>query len=115
MLNLLMCMLIREKIGVKIMFSSPINQFRLMGFLEGLSLLVLLFIAMPLKYVVGYPEAVTYVGSLHGVLFIMYLATIAYVTFKIRWSFIWVSSAIAVAFIPFGNLVFDTKVRKHHI
>ncbi|QSS99501.1 DUF3817 domain-containing protein [Pontibacillus sp. ALD_SL1] len=96
------------------MLSSPINKFRLMGFLEGLSLLILLFIAMPLKYIVGYPEAVTYVGSLHGVLFIMYLATIAYVTLKIRWSFIWISSAIAVAFVPFGNLVLDKKVRKLH-
>lgn len=94
------------------MFHSPIGRFRLMGFLEGLSLLVLLFIAMPLKYLAGFPEVVTFVGSLHGLFFIMYLATIAYVTFKIRWSFLWVTSAIAVAFIPFGNLVLDAKLRK---
>jgi integral membrane protein len=94
------------------MLSSAIGRFRLMGFIEGLSLLILLFIAMPLKYYAGLPEVVTVIGSLHGVFFIMYLVTIAYVTFKIRWSFIWVSSAIAVAFIPFGNLFLDAKLRK---
>ncbi|EAR65926.1 YdzA [Bacillus sp. NRRL B-14911] len=83
-----------------------------MGFLEGGSLLVLLFIAMPLKYFAGFPEAVTVVGSLHGFLFVTYLFIIAYVTFKVRWSFIWVASALAVAFIPFGNFVLDSRLRK---
>lgn len=96
------------------MINTPIRQFRLMGFLEGLSLLVLLFIAMPLKYLAGFPEVVTFVGTLHGLLFIMYLITIAYVTFKVRWSFIWITSAFAVAFIPFGNLVLDAKLRQSH-
>ncbi|WP_078544853.1 DUF3817 domain-containing protein [Litchfieldia alkalitelluris] len=94
------------------MFNTPIGQFRLMGFLEGISLIILLFIAMPLKYMAGLPEAVTVVGSLHGLFFLMYLVTIAYVTFKIRWSLLWVTSSIAVAFIPFGNLILDAKLRK---
>lgn len=96
------------------MLNTPIGKFRLMGYLEGLSLLVLLFIAMPLKYLAGFPEVVTFVGTFHGLLFIMYLITIAYVTFKVRWSFIWITSAFAVAFIPFGNLILDAKLRKSH-
>ncbi|MCA1037892.1 DUF3817 domain-containing protein [Bacillus infantis] len=92
--------------------NTPIGRFRIMGFLEGGSLLVLLFIAMPLKYFAGFPEAVTVVGSLHGLLFVTYLFIIAYVTFKVRWSFIWVASALAVAFIPFGNFVLDSRLRK---
>ncbi|AGX04085.1 MULTISPECIES: DUF3817 domain-containing protein [Bacillaceae] len=92
--------------------NTPIGRFRIMGFLEGGSLLVLLFIAMPLKYFAGFPEAVTVVGSLHGFLFVTYLFIIAYVTFKVRWSFIWVASALAVAFIPFGNFVLDSRLRK---
>nr|WP_263324449.1 DUF3817 domain-containing protein [Neobacillus sp. Marseille-Q6967] len=94
------------------MRKTPIGKFRLIGFLEGLSLLILLFIAMPLKYFAGFPDAVTFVGTLHGLLFILYVITIAYVTYKIRWSFLWVASAFAVAFIPFGNLVLDAKLRK---
>ncbi len=101
-----------KKPGGKRMLNSPIAKFRLMGLLEGISLLVLLFIAMPLKYFAGFPEVVTLVGSIHGMLFVMYLIMIAYVTFKIRWSFVWITSAFAVAFIPFGNLVLDAKLRK---
>ncbi|WP_174727012.1 DUF3817 domain-containing protein [Mesobacillus harenae] len=94
------------------MNNTTLGRFRLMGFLEGLSLLVLLFIAMPLKYAAGFPEAVTFVGSLHGFLFVLYLIIIAYTTFKIRWSIKWVISAIAVAFIPFGNLILDNFLKK---
>lgn len=94
------------------MLNSPIGKFRFMGLIEGMSLLVLLFIAMPLKYFAGFPQAVTFVGSLHGLFFIIYLITITYVTFKVRWSFLWIFSAIAVAFIPFGNLVLDAKLKQ---
>jgi len=94
------------------MLNSPIGKFRLMGFIEGLSLLVLLFIAMPLKYFADLPEIVTLVGSLHGFFFVLYVITIAYVTFKIRWSFMWAISAFVVAFIPFGNLILDARLRR---
>ncbi|GGI09961.1 DUF3817 domain-containing protein [Gottfriedia solisilvae] len=94
------------------MLKSPIGKFRLMGLIEGLSLLVLLFIAMPLKYFADLPEIVTLVGSLHGFFFVLYVITITYVTFKIRWSFMWAISAFVVAFIPFGNLILDAKLRR---
>ncbi|MFT4412816.1 DUF3817 domain-containing protein [Fredinandcohnia humi] len=94
------------------MLQTPIGRFRFMGFLEGGSLLVLLFIAMPLKYGAGIPEAVRVVGSLHGFLFILYLLVIAYTTFKIKWSFKWVISAVAVAFIPFGNIILDLFIKR---
>ncbi|MFC5733235.1 DUF3817 domain-containing protein [Cytobacillus gottheilii] len=99
------------------MIKDTIGQFRLMGFIEGASLLVLLFIAMPLKYAAGIPEAVRIAGSLHGLFFILYLFVIAFVTIKIKWSFIWVFSSVAVAFIPFGNFILDRYLVKssyHH-
>lgn len=49
-----------------------IKIFRLIGFLEALSFLILLLIAMPLKYIWGQPEAVKIVGSAHGGLFLLY-------------------------------------------
>lgn len=60
---------------------TPIGRLRTMGFIEGMSLLILLFIAMPLKYWAGLPLAVTIVGSVHGGLFILYLLVLAYATF----------------------------------
>lgn len=97
------------------MRETVIDRFRVMGFIEGASLLILLFIAMPLKYAAGIPEAVRIVGSLHGFLFILYILMIVYVTFKIRWSFIWVGSALAVAFIPFGNILLDRFIKRKFV
>jgi integral membrane protein len=94
------------------LLQTPIGRFRLMGFLEGLSLLVLLFIAMPLKYFADLPQVVTIVGALHGGLFIGYLLIIAYTTYKIRWSILWAIFAVVVAFIPFGNIILDAKLKK---
>jgi len=94
------------------MRETVIHRFRVMGFIEGASLLILLLIAMPLKYAAGIPEAVRIVGSLHGFFFILYVLMIVYVTFKIRWSFIWVGSALAVAFIPFGNILLDRFIKR---
>ncbi|MGR3762710.1 DUF3817 domain-containing protein [Rossellomorea sp. NS-SX7] len=94
------------------MLNTTIGRFRLSGFVEGASLLILLFIAMPLKYMAGFPEAVTVVGSLHGFFFVVYVLVIGYTTLKIRWSFKWVFSALAVAFIPFGNLILDRYIKR---
>jgi integral membrane protein len=97
------------------MRETVIHRFRVMGFIEGASLLILLFIAMPLKYAAGIPEAVRIVGSLHGFFFILYMLMIVYVTFKIRWSFIWFGSALAVAFIPFGNILLDRFIKRKFV
>ena len=53
-----------------------IQSLRVVGFLEGLSFLALLFIAMPLKYIWGNPILVKYVGMGHGVLFIAFLVVL---------------------------------------
>jgi integral membrane protein len=94
------------------MLKTAIGRFRLSGFVEGASLLILLFIAMPLKYMAGIPEAVTVVGSLHGFFFVVYVLVIGYTTLKVRWSFVWALSALAVAFIPFGNLILDRYIKR---
>ncbi len=94
------------------MLNSAIGRFRVSGFIEGASLLILLFIAMPLKYMVGVPEAVTVVGSLHGLFFVVYVFVIGYTTLKIRWNIKWAAGALAAAFIPFGNLFLDRYIKR---
>ncbi|UOQ84987.1 DUF3817 domain-containing protein [Gracilibacillus salinarum] len=90
---------------------NQINRFRIIGFLEGSSLLLLLFLAMPLKYWAGLPEVVTVFGSVHGGLFIVYILFTIYTTITVRWHFIWFLSAVIVAFIPFGNFILDKRIR----
>ena len=94
------------------MSEKPLKRFRFMGLLEGSSLLILLFLAMPLKYFFGMPEAVSVVGSIHGFLFVSYCVMIAYMTFIVRWPFVYSVIAVIVAFIPFGNIIFDRKLDK---
>lgn len=94
------------------MSQTPIRLFRFMGFIEGGSLLLLLAIAMPLKYFMDMPMAVRVAGSLHGLLFIVYILVIGYTAFKVRWFWSWIIGAVAVAFIPFGNFVLDSILQK---
>lgn len=94
------------------MLKTTIGKLRFMGYFEGISLLVLLFIAMPLKYGFNLPQAVTIVGSVHGALFVTYCLIIAYVTFKTRWKLVWPIVSVAVAFIPFGNFFLDKKLHQ---
>ncbi|MGB2991099.1 MAG: DUF3817 domain-containing protein, partial [Paenisporosarcina sp.] len=60
----------------------------------------------------GMPEAVSVVGSIHGFLFVSYCLMIAYMTFVVRWPFVYSVIAVIVAFIPFGNIIFDRKLDK---
>lgn len=83
------------------------SVFRFLGFLEGGSLLLLLFVAMPAKYMAGKPEVVTVFGSIHGFLFTLYLIVLAVLFFKKLLPFQWSFMALVVAFIPFGTFVYD--------
>ncbi|MFC7680938.1 MFS transporter [Paenibacillus sp. GCM10028914] len=94
------------------MRAHPIYFLRIAGLLDGISLLVLLGIAMPLKYMGGIDQAVSIAGSIHGAIFIVYALAILYAAFRVEWSFLWSIAAIAAAFIPLGNFVLDWKLKK---
>nr|WP_232242948.1 MFS transporter [Paenibacillus sp. GSMTC-2017] len=85
---------------------------RITGLLDGISLLVLLGIAMPLKYIWGFEKAVSIVGSIHGGIFILYTLAILYAAMRVKWSLLWPVAAMCVAFIPFGNFFLDRKLKK---
>ncbi|WP_338552780.1 MFS transporter [Paenibacillus sp. KS-LC4] len=94
------------------MRSHPIYFLRMTGLLDGISLLVLLGIAMPLKYIWGFDKAVTIVGSIHGGIFCLYAAAILYAAIRVKWSLLWSAAAVIAAFVPFGNFVLDWKLKK---
>ncbi|UVI28445.1 MFS transporter [Paenibacillus spongiae] len=90
----------------------PIYILRITGLLDGISLLVLLGIAMPLKYIWGIEQAVTIVGSIHGGIFCLYAAAILYAAIRVRWNLLWSAAALLAAFIPLGNFLLDRKLKK---
>lgn len=83
--------------------------FRVVGFLEALSFLLLLGVAMPLKYVWAMPLAVRIVGSLHGALFVLFCGALAAVQRAEGWPLKLSLMAFVSAFLPAGPLVFDRK------
>ena len=92
--------------------SMNIQSLRVVGFLEGLSFLALLFIAMPLKYIWGNPILVKYVGMGHGVLFIAFLVVLFVVCEKQKWSLKMFILGLIASILPFGPFVFDAKIKK---
>ena len=77
--------------------------FLTIGKIEGYSYLVLLFIAMPLKYIFNIPEFVRPVGSVHGVLFVAFMLLLALMFFKVKLSFKNSVFAFLLSLVPFGT------------
>lgn len=92
---------------------TPIDRLRIIGLAEGASYLILLLIAMPLKYVAGLPQAVQIVGALHGGLFILFVLSVIEVTIRRPWwsPKFWFFAALA-ALLPFGTFVFDAWLKR---
>jgi integral membrane protein len=82
------------------------------GFWEGISYLLLLFVAMPMKYMMDYPEAVRLVGTLHGFLFVGFMGILFYCLMTKALSLKAVIRAFLLSLIPFGTffLSFDKSV-----
>ena len=89
-----------------------IKTLRWVGFLEGISFLLLLFIAMPMKYLFDNPILVKYVGMGHGVLFIAFLVVLFVVCEKQKWSLKMFILGLIASILPFGPFVFDAKLKK---
>ncbi len=82
------------------------------GWAEGLSFLLLLGIAMPLKYLAGRPEAVRLVGSAHGGLFVIYIVVALIAARRFAWPWHRFAIAFIAAFLPFGPFWFDARLRR---
>ncbi|HET7818701.1 MAG TPA: DUF3817 domain-containing protein [Bacteroidia bacterium] len=91
-----------------------LNRFLKVGFAEGLSFIILLAIAMPLKYFAGMPIAVRIIGMLHGLLFIAFCITLLHAAVFYRWKVITVIVAILLSFIPFGTFYLEKVIKNQH-
>jgi integral membrane protein len=79
---------------------------------EGISFLVLLFIAMPLKYIFKFPQAVKVFGWVHGALFVAFIYLMFEVFSHFKKPFAWLVKAFAASIIPFGTFVLDKELKK---
>ena len=90
---------------------SALQQLRIVGLLEGTSFLVLLGVAMPLKYVWHMPVAVRIAGSAHGVLFLLFVAALCRTALEHRWSARRSAIAFGASLVPGGTFVLDRSLK----
>jgi integral membrane protein len=97
-------------LGVPASPATPVGRFRIVAFWEGISYLLLLFVAMPLKYGLGIDMAVRIVGMAHGVLFLAYVATLALAARRLgaRRTLI----AFIMSLVPGGTFWLEARLRK---
>ncbi len=82
---------------------------------EGSSFLLLLLVAMPIKYLMGLPKVVTVVGAIHGILFLLYVGQLARLTTQHHWDNRFSFYALLASILPFGPFLFDKHLREKEI
>ncbi len=94
---------------------SELQKFRLINKIEGLSFIILIFIAMPMKYYFGYPMATKIVGMLHGLLVFVFIYQI--LEAQKEAGFTWKETGLytLLSLIPFGSFYTDKLLAKKMI
>ncbi|MCL7752293.1 DUF3817 domain-containing protein [Polaribacter sp. Z022] len=83
--------------------------FRIVSLLEGISYLLLLFIATPIKYLQDNPEYVKMLGMPHGILFMLYVVLAFMIKKEMNWDNKTLGIVLACSIIPFGTFYVDKK------
>jgi integral membrane protein len=94
---------------------TALSWLRIIGIAEGISYLILLGIAMPLRTYAGMPLAVKYTGWAHGLLFILFIIALAWVSISRKWSLLKIAAAFIASLIPFGTIVMDSRWKKEEL
>lgn len=93
------------------LLKTSVGRLRLIGYIEGLSLLVLLFIAVPLKYMASNPSLTKTMGPIHGALFLLFIFNTLSVGVEQKWKFRQTTWKVILAcIIPFGTFYVDRKI-----
>lgn len=89
--------------------NQQIKLFKWISILEGVSFLVLLLIAMPLKYIWGFPQLVQVTGMFHGILFIAYILGAFYLYKPMKWKFSTLMLVCISSVLPLGPFYVEKK------
>ena len=90
---------------------NSIKSFKIINLLEGISFVLLLFFAMPVKYYLHEPIAVTIFGWTHGLLFIAYCLSASSLAQKLRWPDKNLLKIVVAGMIPFAFLIVNRKIK----
>lgn len=91
---------------------SELERLRGFGIAEGISFLLLLFVAVPLKRLGGEPAFVKVMGPIHGALVVLYFVSVFLAARSLKWGWPRVLGALGAGVLPFGTFVFEARLRK---
>jgi integral membrane protein len=94
------------------LLETNLKKFKLIALIEGISFITLLFIAMPIKYMLGYPVVVKIVGMAHGGLFILYIYFLYEAAKEYKWSIKFIIFSFILSLIPFGTFYLEKKLNE---
>lgn len=95
--------------------SKLLPTFRIVALLEGLSYILLLFIATPIKYLADDAQYVKLLGMPHGILFMAYVVIAILISRDMKWSTRTLWIVLIASVIPFGTFYIDKKyLKKSH-
>lgn len=92
------------------MLKNQKGRLRIIAFIEGTSFLIILFITMPLKYLLDMPEPNYVLGMMHGIFFILYVIAVVVAKLTWKWPFQTTFLALLASIIPFGTFWADHKI-----
>jgi integral membrane protein len=92
------------------LLKTKIGRLRILGFLEGVSLLLLIFVAVPLKYGSNDATLTKTLGPIHGALFLLFILNTLSVGVEQKWERTTTWKVIVACFIPFGTFYIDKKI-----
>lgn len=99
---------------MKKLLTTKAGRLRIVGFLEGVSLLLLVFIAVPMKYLGNDPSGSALLGPVHGVLFLLFVFNTLSLGVEQGWRF-WDTTwkVLLACIVPFGTFYIDRKIFRH--
>ncbi|MDN3584836.1 DUF3817 domain-containing protein [Mucilaginibacter flavus] len=93
------------------LLKTNIGRLRIIAILEGISLLILIFIAVPMKHFLNNPVGTRIMGPIHGALFLLFLFNTISVGIDQNWKFKTTTWKVLIAcIIPFGTFYIDRKI-----
>ncbi|MDX2191395.1 MAG: DUF3817 domain-containing protein [Bacteroidota bacterium] len=92
------------------LLKTEIGRLRILAFVEGVSFLIILFVTMPLKYLMNMPEPNKIFGMSHGVLFVLYVIMVLKIKLEENWTNKKMGLALLASIVPFGTFWADVKL-----
>jgi integral membrane protein len=90
---------------------STLGQLRILAILEGISYLLLIpTVILKYGFEIGMPNKI--VGSIHGLLFVLYSLWVVYYAIKVKWSLMKTFICLSASLLPFATFIVDQKILK---